>query len=76
MISSSDPSTLKMRLHRILRAKQLFFDNMKVAIAVICAIAAVGSAAAASGNMNGKYSVATGAGKQDAPWNDDYASKG
>lgn len=30
---------------------------------------------AADGNMNGKYSIASGA-KQDVPFNDDYASKG
>ena len=32
-------------------------------------------AAAVSGNMNGKYSVSSGA-RQDVPFNDDYASKG
>jgi hypothetical protein len=33
------------------------------------------SAAVPSGNMNGKYSVSSGA-RMDVPFNDDYASKG
>lgn len=38
-------------------------------------VAVVAAAPAKSGNMNGKYSVAS-MGKQDVPYNDDYASKG
>jgi hypothetical protein len=33
------------------------------------------AAATTSGNMNGKYSVTSGS-DLDAPWNDDYKSKG
>ena len=37
--------------------------------------ALLATAPGVSGNMNGKYSVASGA-KQNVPFNDDYASKG
>ena len=39
------------------------------------AVAVYGAVAAATHNMNGKYSVTT-VDKVDAPFNDDYASKG